>query len=306
MKKRFEQNSDKQRELFNISQKWFNYWEMNEIENSLSLNYQNKINKEIEMVDRQIDVLREGIITLENSTVSTNISDEEVKTAKQDDLNKISNALMSELRQVYLKMYTLFIVDFTNKWEKYIKMIFDLCDINVGKGRNVQYIKDIEPLIKEHFKILYSSEIYQDIKKIIIIANKIKHDLSSDASIINKYLENLLDIEINMSENQECHIRELPNPDNLEHTEKKHFESLVNKLDKDKKDIKESKKLNISYILNNFNSTINSSWIFKEFSFDMQENILVTHGGKSASFIIFSEEEKRSIQNNPKKYIKNY
>lgn len=292
MKKRFEQNSDKQRELFNISQNWFNYWEMNEIENSLLLNYKNKINKEIEMVDRQIDVLREGIITVENSIVSTNSSDEEVKTAKQDASNKVSNALMSELRQVYLKMYTLFIVDFSNKWEKYIKMIFDLCDINVGKGRNIQYTEDIEPLVKEHFKILYSSEIYQDIKKLRIIANKIKHDLSSDESIINKYLENLLDIQINMLENQECHIHELPNQDNLEHI--------------DKKDIKESKKLNISYILNNFNSTINSGWICKEFSFDMQENIWVTHGGKSASFIIFSKEEKRSIQNNPKKYIKNY
>ncbi|MDK2819455.1 MAG: hypothetical protein KFW07_01320 [Mycoplasmataceae bacterium] len=305
MKKRFENNSNKQRKLYGITQNAFNYWDMKIIINSLSDSYRVKIDNAIKEASKQIDYLKNGIYTIKNSRINRNTTNVEVQKEKEFLSEKVKKDLIIELNRIYIKTFLLFIIDFSNKWEKYMRNIFALCEIEIEGGKNNQYGRNIEPLIKEHFKTLYNSDVYKDIKKLREIANKVKHDESHDEQIINKYLEDLLDIQVNIFENKEGHIRELSDQDDLEDIDKEHFSSLVKTLDKDKKDIKSERKLNISYILENFNYNINQNWIWKEFSFNMQDSVSVSYGNTSAIFTIFSEQEKKAIQNNSEKYIRN-
>ncbi len=87
---------------------------------------------------------------------------------------------------------------------KNILEIFDLCNI-LPKYKKYN---DIDLLLKEHFKLLFDSEVYQDIKNIRKIANKIKHDKLDNNSIIQKYLNELLNLKTNIIESNEGHIRD--------------------------------------------------------------------------------------------------
>jgi hypothetical protein len=77
--------------------------------------------------------------------------------------------------------------------------------------------------------------------------------------IINKYLEELLDIQINLLENNEGHIRSFINQKNVEEIDKLSYIKDINDLDSKKNNIKIEKKIDISFILKNFRYNINKN-----------------------------------------------
>jgi hypothetical protein len=77
--------------------------------------------------------------------------------------------------------------------------------------------------------------------------------------IINKYLEELLDIQINLLENNEGYIRSFINQKNVEEIDKLSYIKDINDLDSKKNNIKIEKKIDISFILKNFRYNINKN-----------------------------------------------
>ena len=241
--KKFENDSHKQRKIYNLTQSWFNYFELETIEKSLLIYYDAELKRRIDKKIKMIDQIKFGYIIDPSSSINSNSSEEEIIIAKHKIINKKMNEINMEFSKVLLKTYSLFIVNFSIEWEKNISKILFLNNfITLKEYKNINYAKKIEPLIEEHFKLLFKSEIYQDIKKIRKIANKIKHNSLDDELIINKYLEELLDIQINLLENNEGHIRSFINQKNVEEIDKLSYIKDINDLDSKKNNIKIEKK----------------------------------------------------------------
>ena len=87
----------------------------------------------------------------------------------------------------------------------------------------------------EKFQLLYNSQIYKDIKKIRNIANKIKHDKKNSNFIINNNIENLLNIQLNIIENNEGNIRNIPRQKDIDEIDIPYFNELIKNLDQKKR-----------------------------------------------------------------------
>jgi len=251
--------NDKQKKIYDLMNKWFDYSDLNIIENSLFIYYENKIHKEIQIGLLTINsMVSEGVYFLNNAVkdvysensklVDKNSSQKEIRECEQEFVKKIRKKLNTQLNKVLLKTYSLFIVNFSIEWEKNIVKILDLCDI-LPKNKYKEY-RQIPPLLEKHFKLLFDSNVYKDIKTIREIANKIKHDELDDNSILNKYSELLLNIKINILENAEGNMRTW------------NIKEITDNLDERNNKLKSEGKIDISYILKNFQSNINKNWIF--------------------------------------------
>ena len=305
--KKFENDSHKQRKIYNLTQSWFNYFELETIEKSLLIYYDAELKRRIDKKIKMIDQIKFGYIIDPSSSINSNSSEEEIIIAKHKIINKKMNEINMEFSKVLLKTYSLFIVNFSIEWEKNISKILFLNNfITLKEYKSIDYAKKIEPSIKKHFKSLFESKVYKDIKEIRKVANKIKHDWLDDELIINKYLEELLDIQINLLENNEGHIRSFINQKNVEEIDKLSYIKDINDLDSKKNNIKIEKKIDISFILKNFRYNINKNWIWEEFSCNMRRDIFINYENIVLNFIVFSKDEESSIRKNPKEYLDSY
>ncbi len=293
MSNKFKNDSIMQRKNFDITSIWFDYFELETIENSLYLYFSNKFSKEVIANLKFIEQIKLGVYSGPSLKISTNSSKEEIeleKNRKIIELEKINN---EKYNDTLLKVYSLFILNFSIEWERNIKKILKLCGL-LSDRKGIEYF-EIENIIKEKFQLLFNSQIYKDIKKIRNIANKIKHDKENSNFIINN-IENLLNIQVNIIENNEGSVRNLPKQKGIDEIDIPHFNELIKNLDQRKKIIKNEKKIDISFILKNLKNNINKEWIWEEFSFNMQEYFTLYVDGWTKTFIIFSEEEKNKIE----------
>ncbi len=129
------------------------------------------------------------------------------------------------------------------------------------------------------------------------ITNEIKHEKLDNSLIINKYLDRLLNLQTNIMENNEGHIRDFSNKENIDEEDKAYYKMLIDDLDQRKKNIKKGGDfLNLSYILKSFELNIKKNWIWKEFSFNSQYTISVSFNNVMRTFIVFQKKRKKKLE----------
>ncbi len=312
--KKFENNSDKQRKLYDLINSWFDYSELEIIEESLFEYYKNKFEKENDKVMQILDcqILDEYwpfnnlSIDIHDEILHSGSSNKEIKDKKEKETTKLKKFYDDLLNKVLFKTQCLFIVNFSIEWEKKISEILFLCGfIKYEESINIEYRK-VSELIKDKFKILFESEVYKKIKIMRKVAIEIKHYRLDDHQIINKYLEKLLDIQFDIIDKHQIHNFEnnpifSPNPfkknrENyyLSERYKLNTISITGNRNQVKKYMKDENKIDISYIIKNFRLDINDDWIFEEFSFNKKESnwIETKYSINPTHSITFSEEEK--------------
>ena len=138
MSNKFKNDSIMQIKIFDITSIWFNYFELETIENSLYLYFSDKFTKEVIKNLNFIEQIKLGIYSDHSIKINTNSSMEEVQLEKNKkiiELEKINNKKYSD---TLLKVYSLFIVNFSIEWEKNIKEILKLCGLlSDKKGLNI-------------------------------------------------------------------------------------------------------------------------------------------------------------------------
>ena len=114
--KKFENDSHKQRKIYNLTQSWFNYFELETIEKSLLIYYDAELKRRIDKKIKMIDQIKFGYIIDPSSSINSNSSEEEIIIAKHKIINKKMNEINMEFSKVLLKTYSLFIVNFSIEW----------------------------------------------------------------------------------------------------------------------------------------------------------------------------------------------
>ena len=282
--KKFENDSHKQREIYNLTDNWFNTFELEIIEESLLMSYDTELKREINQKIRAIHLLTSGNLYSENSLINFESSEEDIIKYKNKEIYNLSNKILIKYRKIFEKIYSLFIVNFSIEWEKNIVKILSLSGlIKEKKKKKKNNYQEIYKLIDNNLKLLSKSKVYKDIKKIRSLANDIKHKHLDNELILNNFFQTLLDIQNNIIKDHEVYMRTLWNERN---------------------NIKVEKELSIGYILKNLHSNINENWISKEFSFNMKREISVEYKGTLGIFIVFSDEEEEEVRKNPEIHFK--
>ena len=146
--KKFENDSHKQREIYNLTDNWFNTFELEIIQESLLMSYDTELKKEINGKIRAIDLLTSGNLYSENSLINFESSEEDIIKYKKIEIRNLSNEILIKYRKKFEKLYSLFIVDFSIEWEKNIVKILLLSRLIKEKEIKKKYIyKKISILI---------------------------------------------------------------------------------------------------------------------------------------------------------------
>ncbi|MGL4343503.1 MAG: hypothetical protein ACRCRZ_02980 [Metamycoplasmataceae bacterium] len=283
----FENNSKKQRKLFNLIDKSFLFIDLTFLEEAIR--FYNK-----STLDQLLKKENDHLFLVESS-------EEEIK--HNNNLKHIKDKNKTYIDNIYKKLYYLYVIDFSIEWEKFIREILIIANVDLPKNKVNSYGQIIEKNIKIYFPNLYNHKVY---KKIIIlrqIANEIKHSNNQKNYFLNKNnLQKLLEIQVDLFESEHGYIRNFLNSNNIDEKSKEYFENEVKKLDAIKEKTLKNKRLSISYIIKCMRLQIND-WFYSEFSFNKKRVIEVTFENITRLFIVFSDLEENKIRNNPEKYF---